>query len=89
MAQLNREACLVEAPRTDHINGTDAIAQLATAVWLLEFEKSQETFTPGLLNLFHGKFRNGQRHKGEFQNFQKSILQVNREFNVVTSEAHV
>lgn len=89
MAQLNREACLVEAPRTDHINGTDAIAQLATAVWLLEFDKSQEKFTPGLLNLYHGKFRNGQRHKGEFQNFEKSILQVNREFNVITSEAHV
>lgn len=88
MAQLNREACLVEAPRTDHINGTDAIAQLATAVWLLEFDKSQENFTPGLLNLFHGKFRNGQRHKGNFENYEKSILQVNREFNVITSEAH-
>jgi len=89
MAQLNREATNYEKPSVEHINGTDAIAQLATAVWLLEFDKGAENFNPNVLNLWHGKFRNGQRHKGEFVNFQQSCLQVNREFNVVESEHHV
>lgn len=89
MAQLNREACNFDKPAVDHINGTDAIGQLATAVWLLEFDKSAETFNPGVLNCWHGKFRNGQRIGDDFVNHQQSILQINREFNTITSEAHV
>lgn len=89
MAQLNREACLTETPRLDHINGTDAIAQLATAVWLLEFDKSRDKFDPAFLSLFHGKFRNGQRHNGNFVNCERSELALSREMNAVTSEYHV
>jgi len=89
MAQLNRDACLSETPRLDHINGTDAIAQLATAVWLLEFERNAEHFNPGVLHLVHGKFRNGQRLADDFISCKTSILQVNRDYNAITSEAHL
>ncbi len=89
MAQLNREAQNFAKPGVEHINGTDAIGQLATAVWLLEFDKEAETFNPGVLNLIHGKFRNGQRLGDEFCNHQTTILQINREFNAITSEAHL
>jgi replicative DNA helicase len=88
MAQLNRDACLSDAPRLDHINGTDAIAQLATAVWLLEFERNSESFNPGVLQLTHAKCRNGQRAGDDFIHCKTSILQVNREYNAITSEAH-
>ena len=88
MAQLNRDACLSDAPRLDHINGTDAIAQLATAVWLLEFERNSESFNPGVLQLTHAKCRNGQRVGDDFIHCKTSILQVNREYNAITSEAH-
>ena len=89
MAQLNREATNYDKPSVEHINGTDAIAQLATAVWLLEFDKGAENFNPNVLNLWHGKFRNGQRIGDEFCNHQQSILQVNREYNLVEGEHHV
>jgi hypothetical protein len=63
LAQLNRQACLVERPELEHINGTDAIAQLASAVWLLEFPKKPKEGPPPAhnLNCWHGKHRNGQR----------------------------
>lgn len=89
MAQLNREATNYEKPSVEHINGTDAIAQLATAVWMLEFDKNAENFNPNVLSLWHGKFRNGQRIGDDFCNFQQSILQVNREYNAVEGEHHI
>ncbi|QNJ25885.1 dnaB-like helicase C-terminal domain-containing protein [Synechococcus sp. SYN20] len=91
MAQLNRDACLANKPSIEHINGTDAIGQLATAAWLLEFPKREEgvAFNPGVLDCFHGKFRNGQRIGDDFVNHEQSILQINREYITITSEAHV
>lgn len=91
MAQLNRDACLAQKPSLEHINGTDAIGQLATAAWLLEFPKREEgvAFNPGVLDCFHGKFRNGQRIGDEFVNHEQSVLQINREYNTITSEMHI
>ena len=63
MAQLNRDACNFEVPGLEHINGTDVLGQLATAVWLLEFPKKDDDGNrpEGGLNIHHAKFRNGQR----------------------------
>lgn len=89
MAQLNREACLHDKPALDHINGTDAIAQLATAVWLLEFPKREEgePFDGQRLVLHHGKFRNGQRdERGRQVSWDKHGLIMQREYCVNTGE---
>lgn len=89
MAQLNREACLHDKPQLDHINGTDAIAQLATAVWLLEFPKREEgePFDGQRLVLHHGKFRNGQRDaKGQQASHEKHGLCLSREYCTYTGE---
>ena len=83
MAQLNREACLHDKPQLDHINGTDVIAQLATAVWLFEFPKRAEgePFDGQRLVLHHGKFRNGQRDaNGKVVSFDKHGLMLHREY---------
>ena len=89
MAQLNREACLHDKPQLDHINGTDAIAQLATAVWLLEFPKREEgePFDGQRLVLHHGKFRNGQRDaRGHQVSHEKHGLCLSREYCTYTGE---
>lgn len=91
MAQLNRDACLAQQPGLEHINGTDVLAQLSTAVWLLEFPKRDEgvPFSPGQLDIFHAKFRNGQRETihghngneaGSFITEEKTEVSVEREF---------
>lgn len=82
LVQLNRDACLAKSPALEHINGTDTIAQLATAVWLLEFPKRPEgqQFNPSQLVLHHAKFRNGQRRGGIRVNEEESGLNVAREF---------
>ena len=82
MAQLNRDACNFERPGIEHINGTDVLAQLSTAVWLLEFPKLDEgeKFDSGRLVLYHGKFRNGQRElDGSPTSEDATGLLVNRE----------
>lgn len=86
LAQLNREACLAQRPAAEHINGTDALAQLASCVWLLEFPKRPEgtPFNPSQLVLHHAKFRNGQRRDGMRVSVEESGLMVAREFCTVT-----
>ena len=86
LAQLNREACLAQRPAAEHINGTDALAQLASCVWLLEFPKRPENtpFNPSQLVLHHAKFRNGQRRDGMRVSVEESGLMVAREFCTVT-----
>lgn len=69
MAQLNREACNFEVPGLEHINGTDVLAQLATAVWLLEFPKNEDGSRDRTgLDIHHAKFRNGQRETQDGRN---------------------
>ena len=88
MAQLNREACLAKNPSLEHINGTDAIAQLATAVWLLEFPKREEgaPFDPHSLVCHHAKFRNGQRDaNGHSVSEDQTPLTISREYCLVSS----
>ena len=91
MAQLNREACLAQRPGLEHINGTDVLAQLATAVWLLEFPKHEENtpFSPNQLDIVHAKFRNGQREiqdgrnnnaAGDFISEDVTEVSVDREY---------
>ncbi|ACT65670.1 predicted protein [Cyanophage PSS2] len=87
MAQLNRDACLAQRPSLEHINGTDAIAQLATAVWLLEFPKREEgePFDPNSLTCHHAKFRNGQRdYDGSPVREEETYLTVTREHCYIT-----
>lgn len=81
LAQLNREACLAKRPSLEHINGTDAIAQLGSAVMLLEFPPRPEgaPFDPSQLVLYHGKKRNGQRREGRAINVEESGLLVARD----------
>lgn len=86
LVQLNRDACLAQRPSLEHINGTDAIAQLASCVWLLEFPKRPDgvPFDPSQLVLHHAKFRNGQRRDGMRVSVEESGLMVAREFCNVT-----
>ena len=86
LAQLNREACMAQKPDLAHINGTDAIAQLASAVWLLEWPKRSEgaEFNPSQLVLHHAKFRNGQRREGLRVRVEESGLLAARDFCHVT-----
>lgn len=89
MAQLNREATNFDKPSLEHINGTDAIAQLATAVWLLEFPKREEgePFDGNRLVLHHSKFRNGQRTAtGRQVSVEKHGLYLQREYCAYTGE---
>jgi|TARA_Y100000289_G_scaffold8885_1_gene7920 tRNA A37 threonylcarbamoyladenosine biosynthesis protein TsaE len=86
LAQLNREACLAQKPDLAHINGTDCIAQLASAVWLLEWPKRAEgaEFNPSQLVLHHAKFRNGQRRDGLRVRVEESGLLAGRDFCHIT-----
>lgn len=82
LVQLNRDACLAQRPSCEHINGTDAIAQLASCVWLLEFPKRPDgaPFDSSQLILHHAKMRNGQRRDGVRVSVEESGLLVSREF---------
>lgn len=82
LAQLNRDACLAQKPDLSHINGTDTIAQLASAVWLLEWPKRNENteFNPSQLVVHHAKFRNGQRRNGMRVRVEESGLLAARDF---------
>lgn len=86
LAQLNRDACIAQKPDLSHINGTDTIAQLASAVWLLEWPKKQEgaEFNPSQLVLHHAKFRNGQRRNGMRVRVEESGLLAARDFCSIT-----
>ncbi len=89
MAQLNRNACMAAHPDLEHVNGTDAIAQLASAVWLLEFPKKEEgtPFDSRKLICHHAKFRNGQRDKtGKEISRKQSGLIIDRQHNRTTGE---
>ena len=81
VAQLNRDATLAQRPTNSHINGTDAIGQLAHAIWLLEFPKREEgsKFDPTHLDLWHDKFRGGQRLRNKTMNVECSHLEIHRE----------
>jgi len=85
LCQLNREAALATAPSLEHINGTDAIAQLASAVWLLEYVKSEDgrVLREQGLNVHHGKFRNGQYLRGRSHSVDVSTLDLDREFCLI------
>ncbi len=88
VAQLNRDATLAQKPTNSHINGTDAIGQLAHAIWLLEYPKRDEgqPFDPSRLDLWHDKFRGGQRHNGGSINVECSHLEVSRETCQITQD---
>ena len=90
LCQLNRGAADdPKGPQAIHINGTDALAQLASAVWLMEFKKPDpeagEQFDRGRLTLVHGKGRNGQRLPGDDSkagavSCDESILKLERDY---------
>ena len=91
LCQLNRGAADdPKGPQAIHINGTDALAQLASAVWLMEFKKPDpeqgEKFDRGLLNLIHGKVRNGQRVQDKQVTVESSILDLNRDHCWINSD---
>ena len=91
LCQLNRGAADdPKGPQAIHINGTDALAQLASAVWLMEFKKPDaelgEKFDRGLLNLVHGKVRNGQRVQDKQVTVESSILDLNRDHCWIKSD---
>lgn len=94
LAQLNRNAADdPKGPNVTHINGTDALGQLASAVWLMEFKKPDpelgEKFDRGCLNLVHGKGRNGQRIGDKQVTVQESVLNLDRDFCWVTNDKPV
>ena len=86
MAQLNRDACNFEVPGLEHINGTDVLAQLATAVWLLEFPKKDDDGNrpAGGLNIHHAKFRNGQRETIDGYHHNRADSFINEETTQVS-----
>lgn len=86
LAQLNREAELAQRPQKEHINGTDAIAQLASAVWLLEYPKRQEgePFDASALTCWIGKARNGLRLAGAQLNLESAAYAIDRNHCVVS-----
>ena len=86
LAQLNREAVNAQKPDLAHINGTDCIAQLASAVWLLEYPKKGEgaEFNPSQMVLHHAKTRNGQRRDGLRVRVEESGLLAGRDYCHVT-----
>ena len=84
LCQLNRGAADdPKGPQAIHINGTDALAQLASAVWLMEFKQPDkelgEKFDRGVVNLIHGKIRNGQRVQDKQVTVNESVLDFNRD----------
>lgn len=84
LCQLNRQAADdPKGPQAVHINGTDALAQLASAVWLMEFRKPDpelgERFDRGNLTLVHGKVRNGQRVGDKQVSANESLLRFDRD----------
>jgi replicative DNA helicase len=88
LCQLNREAALAKAPGPEHINGTDALAQLASAVWLLENVKPEEgqRMNRDLMDLHHGKFRNGQFLNETRANVEVSHLRMVRDHCAVVGD---
>ena len=94
LCQLNRGAADdPKGPQAIHINGTDALAQLASVVWLMEFKKPDleagEKFDRGLVNLIHGKVRNGQRVQDKQITVNESILSFNRDHCYIDSDRPV
>ena len=84
LCQLNRGAADdPKGPQAIHINGTDSLAQLASAVWLMEFKQPDlelgEKFDRGRINLIHGKIRNGQRVGDKQVTVETSVLDFNRD----------
>lgn len=84
--QLNREAVNAQKPDIAHINGTDTIAQLASVVWLVEFDKADGKPRPDVLRLVHGKMRNGQRDKNGRQcRAEEHTLHLDREYSALVT----
>ena len=91
LAQLNRNAADdPKGPGVTHINGTDALGQLASAVWLLEFVKPDvelgERFDRGKCLLVHGKSRHGQRLDDLTVTVRESILTIDRDHCFVSHD---
>ena len=91
LCQLNRGAADdPRGPQAIHINGTDALAQLASAVWLMEFKQPDrdlgEKFDRGRLNLIHGKIRNGQRVGDRQVTVETSEMTFNRDHCYVDTD---
>lgn len=91
LCQLNRGAADdPKGPQAIHINGTDALAQLASAVWLMEFKKPDpelgEKFDRGLISLIHGKVRNGQRVQDKQVTVESSVLDFCRDHCWIQSD---
>jgi replicative DNA helicase len=62
VAQLNRGAYGSSAPDVSHLAGTSELERFASAVWLIDRPKTPDGAppVPGLLEVHHGKVRNGQ-----------------------------
>lgn len=91
LCQLNRQAADdPKGPAATHINGTDALAQLASAVWLLEYKKPDldlgESFDRGVLTLVHGKVRNGQRIGDQRVTCNDSVIHLERDHCFVDAD---
>ena len=86
LCQLNREAAIApEGPALQHINGTDVLAQLASAVWLLEYGKRPDAegkprAERSVLQIVHGKHRNGQQIAEQNIDIGRSELGLDRDF---------
>lgn len=94
LCQLNRQAADdPKGPQAIHINGTDALAQLASAVWLMEFKKPDleagEKFDRGNLTLVHGKVRNGQRVGDKQVAVNESVLNFDRDHCFIDNDAPI
>lgn len=91
LCQLNRQAADdPKGPQAIHINGTDALAQLASAVWLMEFKQPDkeagEQFDRGNLTLVHGKVRNGQRVQDRQVTVNESFVRFERDFCFIEND---
>lgn len=92
LCQLNREAAIApDGPAKEHINGTDSLAQLASAVWLLEYGKTlgpegKMITDRTLLDLHHGKSRNGQYLGEQSIQVAKSSLCMDRDHCIVAAD---
>ena len=62
VAQLNRGAYGSSTPDVSHLAGTSELERFASAVWLIDRPKTPDGAppVPGLLEVHHGKVRNGQ-----------------------------
>ena len=78
VAQLNRGAYGSTTPDVSHLAGTSELERYASAVWLLERQKSPAEgppAPPGVLEVHHGKFRHGQHGDSELG---RTLIRIDR-----------